>query len=68
MLKPKQALDIIRSRVKMQISLETMYTWIKKGKLKVKRLGGMILIDPSDLEFFLSDFSITDKQYVGKAA
>jgi len=56
MLKPKQALDIIRNRVKMHIPLETMYTWIKKGKLKVKRLGGMILIDPSDLDIFLADF------------
>ena len=56
MLKPKQALDIIRNRVKMHNPLETMYTWIKKGKLKVKRLGGMILIDPSDLDIFLADF------------
>jgi predicted site-specific integrase-resolvase len=60
MLKPKQALDIIRNRVKMHIPLETMYTWIKKGKLKVKRLGGMILIDPSDLDIFLADFAETN--------
>lgn len=62
MLKPKQALDIIRNRVKMHIPLETMYTWIKKGKLKVKRLGGMILIDPSDLDIFLADFVETDQK------
>lgn len=68
MLKPKQALEIIRSRVKLHISLETLYNWIKKGKLKVKRLGGMVLIDPSDLDIFLSDFAATDKQYVGKVA
>ena len=62
MLKPKQALDIIRNRVKMHVPLETMYTWIKKGKLKVKRLGGMILIDPSDLDVFLADFVETDQK------
>jgi predicted site-specific integrase-resolvase len=62
MLKPKQALDIIRNRVKMHIPLETMYTWIKKGKLKVKRLGGMILIDPSDLDIFLADFAETNQK------
>ena len=62
MLKPKQALDIIRNRVKMHVPLETMYTWIKKGKLKVKRLGGMILIDPSDLDIFLADFVETDQK------
>lgn len=62
MLKPKQALDIIRNRVKMHVPLETMYTWIKKGKLKVKRLGGMILIDPSDLDIFLADFIDTDQK------
>ncbi|NCB40985.1 MAG: DNA-binding protein [Erysipelotrichia bacterium] len=68
MLKPKQALEIIRSRVKLHISLETLYNWIKKGKLKVKRLGGMVLIDPSDLDIFLADFAATDKQYVGRVA
>jgi hypothetical protein len=38
-----------------------MYNWIKTGKLPVKRLGGMVLIDPSDLDIFLADFLKTNK-------
>ena len=68
MLKPKQALEIVRKTVNMQVSLDTLYNWIKKGKLKVKRLGGMVLIDPLDLDIFLSDFSETNKKFVDKAA
>lgn len=62
MLKPKQAIEVIRNRVKLPVSLDTLYNWIKKGKLKVKRLGGMILIDPTDLDFFLADFCDTDRK------
>ena len=62
MLKPKQALEIIKNRANVRISLDTFYGWIKNGKLKVKRLGGMILIDPTDLDFFLADFCDADRK------
>lgn len=61
MLKPRDALEIIKKTVKIHVSLDTMYNWIKTGKLPVKRLGGMVLIDPSDLDIFLADFLKTNK-------
>lgn len=62
MLKPKQAIEVIRNRVKLPVSLDTLYNWIKKGRIKVRRLGRMVLIDPSDLEIFLADFPGTDEK------
>jgi len=68
MLKPRDALEIIKKTVKIHVSLDTMYNWIKTGKLPVKRLGGMVLIDPSDLDIFLADFLKTNKKYVCRKA
>ncbi len=65
MLRPKEALAIIRQTANIHVSLDTMYNWIKNGKLPVKRLGGMVLIDPADLNIFLADFFQADKKYVG---
>lgn len=60
MLKPKEALEIIKKTTNIHISMDTVYSWIKNGKLPVKRLGGMVLIAPSDLDIFLSDFTQTN--------
>ncbi len=68
MLKPKQAIEIINDRLDCSIQLRTLYNWVKTGKIPSKRLGGMILIDPSDLDIFLSDFRKADKLSEGGGA
>lgn len=68
MLKVKQALEIIRETANFNVSSDTLYNWLKTGRLPSKKLGGIVLIDPSDLENFLADFLKTNRKFVGKAA
>ena len=35
------------------VSNKTVYRWIDRGELPALKLGGLLRVDPSDLEFFL---------------
>jgi len=56
MLKPKQVKQVIFERTSQDIPLRTVYQWMQDGKIAAKRLGASLLVDPKDLDIFLSDF------------
>lgn len=42
--------------------LNTVYNWIKRDGLTVKRKGGRILVNKDDLEKFLARWDVSEKK------
>jgi excisionase family DNA binding protein len=49
----EQMLTIQQVMAKLQVADETVYRYIRNGKLKAARVGGLWRITPGDLESFM---------------
>ncbi len=53
----EQMLTIQQVMERLQVSDETVYRYIRSGKLKAMRVGGLWRVSPEDLEKFLCNGS-----------
>lgn len=50
---PSQLLTVKQVQEKLQVCDETVYRYIRSGKLKAVHIGGLLRVDPDELEAFI---------------